>query len=131
MEEDTSRKKVLLIEDDHILSDALGMKLKQVGLQVFKCDNGEDAYKKTVEIMPEVVLLDIILPKVKGTTIIQQIKKDDRLNHIPVIMLTNLSPRPSLIEELKGAEPTFFLVKSQSSLNEIIDKTKEALNILT
>ncbi len=126
--ETNSRKKVLLVEDDQILSDALGMRLTQSGFLVFKCDMGDEAFNMAIQHMPDVILLDIILPKVKGTTIIRQLKKDDRLNHIPVIMLTNLSPRPSLIEEIKGAEPTFFLVKSESSLDEIIEKTREALN---
>ncbi|MCA9381309.1 response regulator [Candidatus Dojkabacteria bacterium] len=122
-----AKKKILLIEDDEILVSALTMKLKQSGYDVSNCISGDQALDMARDVFPDLILLDIILPKVKGTTIIRQLKHDDHLSHIPVIMLTNLSPRPSLIDEIKGAEPMFFLIKSQSTLEEIIEKVKEAL----
>ncbi|MCA9386963.1 response regulator [Candidatus Dojkabacteria bacterium] len=122
-----SKKRILLVEDDEILSSALTMKLKQAGFAIENCYSGDLALNLARDFDPDLILLDIILPKVKGTTIIRQLKHDSELSHIPVIMLTNLSPRPSLIDEIKGAEPMFFLVKSQSTLEEIIEKVKEAL----
>jgi DNA-binding response OmpR family regulator len=122
-----SPKQILLVEDDEILGDALSMKLRQSGFSVVRSKTGGDAVDLAAKHMPDLVLLDIILPDIKGTTILKQLKKDDRVDHIPVIMLTNISPHPSLVDELRGCEPAFYLVKSESSLDEIVSTSKDAM----
>lgn len=124
-----SPKQILLVEDDEILGDALSMKLRQSGFSVVRSKTGGDAQELSIKHMPDLILLDIMLPDLKGTTILKQIKKDDRVDHIPIIMLTNLSPQPSLVEELRGCEPTFYLVKSESSLEDIVEKSRDAISL--
>ncbi|MDD4610861.1 MAG: response regulator [Patescibacteria group bacterium] len=115
--------KILIVEDDLFL---LGMYATKFELENFKVSTAEDA-EKGLEIIskdiPDIILLDIILPGIDGFEFLKRIKKDSKTNKIPVILLTNLSQKDSVEKGLAlGAND--YLIKAHFMPSEVIDKIK-------
>ncbi len=85
--------KVLLVEDSKVLAPALMGLLKQDGHECIWVKDGLEALQKLQIYTPELILLDIMLPKISGFDICARIKKDDRLWKIPVIIISTLSSK--------------------------------------
>jgi len=83
-------KTILVVDDDPVLLDLLSLSLKGAGFSVVTANNGPDALKRARQI-PDLVVLDLVLPELDGFTICQTLKKDRATAAIPIIMLTGLS----------------------------------------
>ena len=115
--------KILLVEDDDFLRELIVKKLNQENYEVSEAVDGEEAVKKVKEIVPDLVLLDLILPGMDGFKVLSQIKEDSALTHIPVIILSNLGQREDVEKALKlGAAD--YMIKAHFTPNEIIKKIK-------
>lgn len=120
-------KKILFIEDERSLQEILGQALKQNGFEVKEALNGQDGLDLVEKFGPDLILLDLILPKINGFEVLEKIKKNEATKNIPVIILTNLENSEDIQRVLElGAFD--YLVKSNYSLNEIINKVKGALS---
>jgi len=116
-------KKIIIIEDDRSLQNALVEVLEQEGFETVSAYDGEEGLAKTVAEKPDLVLLDIILPKKDGYEVLAEIKKGECKN-IPVLILTNLEEIDNVQRALDlGA--TTFMVKSDFSLKDVVEKIKE------
>ncbi len=119
-------KRILFIEDESALQKTLGEVLRENGYEVISALDGETGIKSAKTKKPDLILLDLILPKLSGFEVLKQLKKDEETKNIPVIVLTNL-------EEVKDVEKamelgaTTYLVKANYSLKEVVDKIKAAL----
>jgi len=118
-------KKILLIEDEQVLADVLISKLQKEGYETNVAYEGEDGYKKITEWKPELILLDIVLPKMNGYEILEKMQADG--NKTPVIVISN-SGQPVEIERTKKLGAVDHLVKTQFDPAEVITKVKEYLN---
>jgi two-component system response regulator VicR len=119
------KKKILIIEDDRALQNALVEILVQEGFETLSAFDGEEGTKKTSEESPDLILLDIILPKKDGYEVLEEIKKSPQKD-IPVLILTNLEEIDNVQRALDlGA--TTFMIKSDFSLKDIVEKIKENL----
>jgi len=119
------KKKILIIEDDRALQNALVEVLIQEGFETISAFDGEEGMKKASEEPPDLILLDIILPKKDGYEVLEEIKKSPQKN-IPVLILTNLEEIDNVQRALDlGA--TTFMIKSDFSLKDIVEKIKENL----
>jgi two-component system, OmpR family, response regulator VicR len=119
----SQKKKILVIEDDRALQSATVEALSQEGYEVVSAFDGEEGLAKLANEKPDLVLLDIILPKKDGYEVLAEIKKGDQKN-VPVLILTNLEEIDNVQRALDlGA--TTFMVKSDFSLREIVEKIKE------
>jgi len=119
---------VLLVEDDKFLRELLVRKLEAVGFKVSTAVDGREALKKVKEELPELVLLDLVLPGVDGFDILKQIKEDSETSKIPVIILSNLGQREEVEKGLKlGADD--YLIKAHFTPDEIISKISSVLGI--
>ncbi|MEK7120267.1 MAG: response regulator [Patescibacteria group bacterium] len=119
-------KKILFIEDEKSLQEILGQALKQQGFEVKEALNGQDGLDLVAKFDPDLILLDLILPKLNGFEVLEKIKGNEATKNIPVIILTNLENSEDIQRVLElGAFD--YLVKSNYSLNEIINKVKGAL----
>lgn len=119
--------KILLAEDDAAISEMYKIKFEDEGFLVVQAFNGEEAVKKAKEEKPDIILLDVMMPKKEGTAVLVELKGDPDTKGIPVIFLTNLGGR---IEDTKAAQElgaVDFLVKSQVTPTEVIAKIKEVL----
>jgi len=113
--------KVLLIEDDKFLRLLLEKKLKNANFEVVSAEDGEEALEKIVTEKPDLILLDIILPKKSGFSVLEEINKDENLKRIPVFIISNLG-RPEDIERGKNLGAKEYFVKASLSLEELIKK---------
>jgi DNA-binding response OmpR family regulator len=115
--------KVLLIEDDKFLRTVLEKKLSNENIEVISAVDGEEALEKLVSTKPDLVLLDIILPKRSGFSILEEIRKDPDLKQTPVLIISNLGQEEDITKGLNLGAVEYF-VKAKISLDELIKKIK-------
>jgi len=121
-------KTILFIEDESALQKTFGEILNQEGYQMISALNGEIGLRLAKEKKPDLILLDLILPKIHGFELLKELKKDPITKEIPIIVLTNLE-RIEDIDKAIELGATTYLVKAQYSLEEVVEKVKKALVI--
>lgn len=125
---DAKTTHVLLVEDDTFLANIYKTKFEMEGFKVSVAENGEIGLADAKKKKPDIVLLDILLPKMDGFTVLKKLKEDDEVKKIPVILLTNLGQKDDVEKGLElGAID--YLIKAHFKPSETVDKVKKALNI--
>lgn len=120
-------KSILFIEDESALQKILGEALSKKGYEVIPALDGQIGLRLVKTKKPDLVLLDLILPKIDGFKILKQIKEDPETGEIPIVVLTNLEGVEDADRALEiGA--TAYLVKDNHSLEEVVEKIKKALD---
>ncbi len=114
-------KKILLIEDEKIMINLLEKKLSQEGYEVTVSVNGEEGLKKMKEDKPDIILLDIIMPKMGGFEVMEEMNKDEQLKKIPVIIISN-SGQPVELGKAKELGASDWLIKTEFDPQEVIEK---------
>ncbi|MDD2753233.1 MAG: response regulator [Candidatus Portnoybacteria bacterium] len=117
-------KTILLIEDEPTLQKALSTALSQEGYDVKNALDGEIGLRLARETKPNIILLDLILPKMDGFEVLEELKKDDSVKDIPVIVLTNLESTQD-IERALALGATNYLVKANYDLKDIVEKVRD------
>lgn len=120
-------KKVLVIEDEQVLGDILFDKLSDEGYTAFWELDGEAGLKKMREVKPDLVLLDLVMPKKDGYEVLEEMGKDDELKQIPVIIISN-SGQPVEIKRIVELGAKDYIIKAQFSPKEVLDKVHKYLN---
>ena len=119
-------KSILLVEDDPFLIDIYTTKLKETGFSVEVVDDGDEVLPKLKESLPDLLLLDIVLPHVDGWEILKKIKEDNDLAKIKIIVLSNLGQKDEVEKGMKlGA--TKYLIKAHYTPSEIVAEIKKIL----
>jgi len=119
-------KTILFIEDESALQKTFGEIFKQEGYEMTSALDGEVGLRLAKTKKPDLILLDLILPKINGFDVLKQLKEDPDTKEIPVIVLTNLEGMQD-IEKVIGLGATTYLVKANYSLVEVMEKIKKAL----
>lgn len=119
-------RKVLLIEDDPFLVDIYTTKLKEAGFLSEIAIDGEQGLKKTKEFKPDLVLLDIVLPSIDGWEYLRKVKKDEKLNTLKIVVLSNLGQKEE-VEKGIGLGVSRYLIKAHYTPSEVIREIKEIL----
>ena len=120
--------KILVVEDDKFLRDLLSRKLQDEDLTIVAAVDGEEGAKKAEEEMPDLMLLDLILPGINGFDVLKKIKDNPKTSGIPVIVLSNLGQKEDVERALSlGAKD--YLIKANFTLEEIFDKIKKYIKI--
>ncbi len=127
---ETGKKKVLVVEDDLTISKALHTMLAKEGLDVVEAENGVTGLAAAFKERPDLILLDILMPRMDGWGMLKQVReKDDWGKCVPVIILTNLSANEDeQIRHIAELGPSFFMVKADWKLEAVAEKVKEVLN---
>jgi len=121
------KQTVLLVEDDTFLSGMYVKKLTLEGFDVQLASDGESGLRQAKAVKPDIILLDIILPKLDGFHVLEGVKQDPATKQIPVIMLTNLGARDDVERGLRlGALD--YLIKAHFMPSEVVDKVKKILS---
>lgn len=119
---------VLLVEDDVFLSSIYQKKFEMEGYKVSLADNGEKALVEVKKKKPDIVMLDILLPKLDGFAVLEKLKADSEVKNIPVILLTNLGQKDDVEKGLQmGAAD--YLIKAHFKPSEVVDKIKQVLHL--
>ena len=121
-----SKRRILLAEDDRFLSKALSHKLLRHGFEVLLANNGEEALSKIQSQKFDLVLLDEVMPHLNGFEVLSEIKKDERFQKLPVVIMSNFGRTSEMV---KGQElgMTGYIVKSDLSLDMMVQKIEELL----
>lgn len=121
-------KKILLVEDDDALANVYITRLEAEGFHVKRVANGEDALAGALEYKPDLVLLDVMMPKVSGFEVLDILRNTQQTANIKVIVLTALSQESDRQRaESFGADD--YLVKSQVVIADVIDRIKHHLSM--
>lgn len=118
-------KRILFIEDEQSLQKILGNRLEQEGFEVSSALDGEIGLKLAKEKNPELILLDLVLPKKDGFQVLAELKADSKTKNIPVIVLTNLESGTD-IQKILELGATTYLVKANYKLEDIVEKIKQS-----
>jgi two-component system alkaline phosphatase synthesis response regulator PhoP len=122
-------KTILVVEDEKAMVEALGQKFKDAGFDVIKAFDGEEGLKIALKERPDLIMLDIIMPKMDGISFLKRIREDDRYGgRVPIIMLTNLSDADNVSEAAKY-NVYDFLVKTDWRLDDVVKLVKEKLEL--
>ena len=124
----TARKKIVfLIDDDSSIRKVYTAKFSlQPSFEIQSAADGKEGLEKLKGFIPDIILLDLMMPKMDGFDVLEKIKKDQVLKKIPVIMLTNLEDDTDKAEALKRGAVDYF-VKAKYTPQEVVDKVEELL----
>lgn len=121
-------KRILLVEDDDALANVYLMRLQTEGFDVRRVANGEDALAAAISYKPDLVLLDVMMPKVSGFDVLDIIRNTPETANLKVIMLTALS-QDSDKERAQALGVDDYLVKSQVVIADVMERIKHHLGM--
>jgi len=119
-------KKILFIEDESALQKTLSDYLKKEGYEVISALDGESGLRLAQTQKPDLILLDLILPKMDGFEVLRKLMENPETKEIPVIILTNLERMEDISRALELGAKTY-LVKANYTLKEVTEKVKQTL----
>ena len=119
--------KVLLIEDDPFLSSLLGNRLKREGFDVLSVKSGNEAAKSLKSFVPDLVLLDLILPGKSGFEVLEEMKADPQAPKVPVVVISNLGQESDLARgrELGAVD---YIIKARTTIDDMVQKVRDFLS---
>lgn len=126
--EKKSTAHVLLVEDDEFLSGIYQKKFEMEGFKISTADNGEKGLAEAKKKKPDIILLDILLPKLDGFAVLEQLKADSVMKNIPVVLLTNLGQKDDVQKGL-DAGAVDYLIKAHFKPSEIVEKVRKVLKL--
>ncbi len=120
------KAKILIVEDDGFLIKAYQIKFERAGFKVFIALDGDEGLKVSQKEMPDLIILDLMLPKMNGFEFLKKIKSDEKLKNIPVVALSNLGQRSDQEKAFSLGAAEYF-IKTEHTLEEIIEKISKYL----
>jgi DNA-binding response OmpR family regulator len=127
-----NKKTILIVEDNLSIVKMLADKLRTEGFNVLQANDGQEGLMVAYDNNPDIILLDIIMPKMDGLTMMKEIRsKNEWGKKVPIILITNLSPDDDRINKIVTEYiPSYYILKSNWNLNDVLEKVKEMLNIV-
>lgn len=122
----SEKSKILIVEDDNFLIKAYQIKFDREGLRVIIARNGAEGLETAKAELPQLILLDLMLPKMDGFEFLGLIKKDEKLKNIPVLVLSNLGQK-SDVDKAMALGAVEYFIKTEYTLEDIIKKIKKYL----
>lgn len=121
-----NQTKVLIVDDDEFLLEMYCIKFKESGFLVETAQNGEEALQKAKEVTPDVILLDVVMPKMDGFDVLRNLRKENIASNAIVLVLTNLGQKDDFDRGMKlGA--TDYIVKAHYTPSEVVKKVESLL----
>lgn len=119
---------VLIVEDDVFLSQIYSKKFDMEGFKVSTADNGEKGFTEAQKKKPDIILLDVLLPKMDGFAVLAKLKASSDTKSIPVILLTNLGQKEDVDKGVE-AGAVDYLIKAHFKPSEVVSKVKSVLHL--
>ncbi len=121
-------KTILIVEDEQNLLDVLADKLGASGFSVLKAENGEKGLDLALKYHPDLILLDILMPKMDGLTMVRRLREDVWGSTASVIILTNLVDNEKVMEAVKN-KVSDYLIKTDCKLKDLVEMIKKKLGL--
>jgi two-component system alkaline phosphatase synthesis response regulator PhoP len=119
-------KKILIVDDEAVLLNLLSTKISQAGFSVIEARDGDEGLQKALEHHPDLILLDIIMPKMDGVTVLKNLRQDPWGKKVPVIILSNLNTAESVEKSLANGAYDY-LIKIDYTLEDLVNIVKKRL----
>lgn len=127
---DTVKKNVILVtEDEPAMMQALVDSLTRAEFTVLTARDGVEGLAIAQKEHPDVILLDIIMPKMDGIAMMEALRRDQWGTSVPIIILTNLDTNSTIISTILKDQPAYYLLKANTKLEELVEKVKEVLAV--
>jgi len=123
---DARARLILLAEDDRFLRKAADTALRRHGFSVVTATNGEEALEALRTMKPDLILLDLIMPKVQGFEVLRSVKENPATAHIPVVVLSNLGQEGDVKRAMESGATAYF-VKSNLTLEDMVTQVESVL----
>ena len=120
-------KKILVVEDEPAMGKVLADKFMRIGYSVITAKNGEEGLQMALNEHPDMILLDVVMPKMNGLEVMEKLRDDAWGKNARIILLTNLTPDDKMLRKIEKFEPAYYFVKSDLNINDLADKVKERL----
>jgi DNA-binding response OmpR family regulator len=121
-----SAKKILLVEDEPLLGNLLKQRLEHEGVEVILARDGEEALNVLRTTKPDLILLDIILPKISGFELLETLQADPQLERAPVVIVSNLG-QDSDMQKGQALGAIQYFVKAKVSIEDLVERVKGML----
>ena len=119
-------KKILIIEDEEIMYGLLERKLNGEGYDARVAKDGVEGMEMLKQEKPDLILLDIVMPRMGGFEVMAELKKDEELSKIPVVIISN-SGQPVELDKAKELGVKDWLIKTEFDPQEVIEKVKKQI----
>ena len=124
------KKRILVVEDEEAIQKAVSDSLTNQEFSTLAARDGNEGLEVALKEHPDLIILDILMPKMDGMVMLQKLRADEWGKTAPVIILTNVNPSTSsVINSVLENNPAYYLVKSDVKLEGITDKVREVLKI--
>lgn len=123
-----TKKKILLVEDDEALAAVYQSRLELEGFETREVNNGEKALAAAIEFKPDLILLDVMMPKISGFDVLDILRNTPETANIRVVMLTALS-QPKDKEKAESLGVDDYLVKSQVVIGDVVERIRHHLDM--
>ncbi len=129
MEPIQQKKKIMIVEDESSMLRILSDSFRREGFEVLEAQDGETAFNQIIAKEPDIILLDIVLPKMDGLSMLKKLRHMNTYGKdVPVILLTNLSPdREEINRTITETDPAYYLVKTNWNIEDVVAKVNERL----
>ncbi len=124
-------KKILLIEDNESYLSILSQKFTYEKFEVITAKDGDEGIKMALDNKPDIVLIDLLLPKKNGVQIMEALRQNEWGKNVPLIILTNVNPDDEILATITKNKPAYYLVKPEVKLDDILEKVRSLLNNAT
>lgn len=128
MDTKTVRKKILIVEDEEGYRNSLKIALERAGYEVLFAENGEVGIQSAFKNHPDLILIDLVMPKMDGEAMFEQLRMDLWGSKVSAIILTNLNPQDNMYNKMIFNEVASYLVKTQVQMKDIVAKVQEVLD---
>jgi len=121
-------KKILVVEDEPDMRQAIVESLEHEGFDVLEAENGGKGLEEALTRRPDLIILDILMPKMDGMEMMKKLRQQNEWGRkVPIILLTNLSADDKIMRGIVEDEPSYYLVKSDWKIPDVIEKVREML----
>ena len=120
---------LLIVEDDDVFIKALQIKFEKENYDVLVGKDGEEGLDLARRKHPDIILLDIVMPRMNGMEMLKKLREDSWGENVPVVIMTNISTDTNQqIDNVIYTQPSYYLIKSNTDIEEVVDKVKELLH---
>jgi two-component system OmpR family response regulator len=121
------RKKILIVDDDAEVRQILADKLIAEGFDVIQAVDGETGLQSADAARPDLILLDLIMPKIDGVGVMTKLRENEWGKNEPIIIITNIDPDENTVRAMAKCKPYYFFSKGMFDLDDLVNKIKEIL----